>query len=69
MLVCLIFGLLDLTPVRMIVGIALAIGGVVLVGSSRASTEQFEFSLKQIEGERNAAIDALGLVQFGNQDD
>jgi O-antigen ligase len=69
LLVCMMFGLLDLTSVRMIAGIALAIGGVVLVGSSRASTEQLELSLKQIEVERNAAIDALGLVQFGDQDD
>jgi O-antigen ligase len=69
LLVCVMFGLLDLTSVRMIAGIALAIGGVVLVGSSRASTEQLELSLKQIEVERNAAIDALGLVQFGDQDD
>jgi hypothetical protein len=65
----LIFGLLDLTSVRMIVGIALLIGGVVLAGSSRASTEQLKLSLRQIEAERNATIDALGFVQFGDQDD
>src|SRR5271166_1625528 len=45
MFVCFMLGLIDFTPVRMIVGIALAIGGVVLTGSSRASTEQLMLSL------------------------
>ncbi len=62
--VCFMFGLIDFTPVRMIVGIALAIGGVVLTGSSRASTEQLMLSLKRTEEERSAAIDALELVQL-----
>ena len=47
-------GLMDFTPVRMIVGIALAIGGVVLTGSSRASTEQLMLSLKRTEEEKGA---------------
>ena len=64
---CLMFGLLDFTPVRMIVGIALGIGGVVLMGSSRSSTEQLELTLKRTEGERIAAIDALELVQLGDR--
>ena len=64
MLVCFMLGLMNFTPVRMIVGIALAIGGVVLMGSSRASTEQLMLSLKRTEGERSAAIDALELVQL-----
>jgi hypothetical protein len=42
--------------------IALAIGGVVLMGSSRASTEQLMLSLKRTEGERSVAIKALELV-------
>jgi O-antigen ligase len=67
LLVCFMLGLLDFTPVRMIVGIALAIGGVVLMGSSRSSTEQLELTLKRTEGERNAAIDALELVQLGDR--
>jgi hypothetical protein len=67
LLACLIVGLLDFTPVRMIVGIALAIGGVVLMGSSRSSTEQLELALKRKEGERIAAIDALELVQLGDR--
>ncbi len=64
MFVCFMLGLIDFTPVRMIVGIALAIGGVVLTGSSRASTEQLMLSLKRTEEERSAAIDALELIQL-----
>ncbi len=64
MFVCFMLGLMSFTPVRMIVGIALAIGGVVLTGSSRASTEQLMLSLKRTEEERSAAIDALELVQL-----
>jgi hypothetical protein len=66
---CFILGLLDFTPARMIVAIALAIGGVVLMGSSRSSTEQLELTLKRTEAERNAAIDALELVQLGDRAD
>ena len=58
-------GLVAYTPTRMIVALALAIGGVVLTGSSRSSTEELERFLKQAEAERMAAIDALDLVQVG----
>ncbi len=64
---CFMLGLLNFTPIRMIAGITLAIGGVVLMGSSKSSTEQLELSLKRTEGERNAAIDALELVQLGDR--
>jgi hypothetical protein len=67
LLVCFMLGLLDFTPARVIVGIALAIGGVVLMGSSRSSTEQLELTLKRTEAERNTAIDALELVQLGDR--
>jgi hypothetical protein len=60
-------GIVDYTPTRMIVALALAIGGVVLMGSSRSSTEELERSLKQAEAERVAAIDALNLVQVGGE--
>jgi hypothetical protein len=66
MFVCFTLGLIDFTPVRMIVGIVLAIGGVVLTGSSKASTEQLRLSLKRTEEERSAAIDALDLVRAGS---
>jgi hypothetical protein len=65
LLVCLMLALLDFTPARMIVGIALAIGGMVLSGSSRASTEQLERSLTRTEAERRAAIDGAELVELG----
>jgi O-antigen ligase len=70
LLFCLMLGLIDFAPVRMIVGLALAIGGIVLTGSSRASTQQLEFLLRQTEKERNAAIDSLELIQaVGSVDD
>ena len=56
-------GLVAYTPTRMIVALAVAIGGVVLAGSSRSTTEELERALRQAEAERTAAIDALELVQ------
>jgi small neutral amino acid transporter SnatA (MarC family) len=61
-----LFGLVGFTPFGTIIGIALFMGGLVLMGSSKASTEGLEFSLRQTEEERSAAIDALELVQFGD---
>ena len=66
LLICLMLGLATFTPVRMIVGITVALGGLVLMGSSVGSTKQLELSLKQTEDERNAAIDALEFVEFGD---
>ena len=66
-LVSMMLGALDFTPVRMIVAIALAIGGIVLSGSSRASTEQLERSLREAEAARTATIDALDLVELGDR--
>jgi len=66
LLVALIFGLAFFTPVRMIVGISLGLGGLVLMGSSVGSTKQLELSLKRTEDERNVAIDALKLVQLSD---
>ena len=54
-----VLGLVAYSPTRVIVALALAIGGVVLMGSSRSSTEELERALKQAEAERMAAIDAL----------
>ena len=62
----LMLGLATFTPIRMIVGITVALGGLVLMGSSVGSTKQLELSLKQTEEERNAAIDALEFVEFGD---
>ena len=60
-------GLVSDSPTRVIVALALAIGGVVLMGSSRSSTEELERSLKQAEAERIAAIDALNLIPVGDR--
>ena len=65
LLVAFLLGLADFTPVRMIVAIALAIGGVVLSGSSRSSTEELERSLRRAEAERNAALAGAEFVQLG----
>ena len=67
LLACLMLGLMTFTPVRMIIAIALAIGGLVLMGSSRTSTEELISSLKRTEAERSAAIDDLELVQLGDR--
>jgi hypothetical protein len=66
LLICLIFDLGTFTPVRMVVGITVALGGLVLTGSSAGSTRQLELSLKQTEDKRNAAIDALAFVKIGD---
>ena len=66
LIVAFILGLVDYNPARVLVAFALAIGGMVLMGSSRSSTEELERDLKQAEGERMAAIDALELVQVGD---
>jgi hypothetical protein len=62
----LVLGLAPVTPVQMIVGIAVGLGGLVLMGSSLDSTKQLELSLKQTEDERNAAIDTLEFVDHGD---
>jgi hypothetical protein len=66
LLICLALGLVTVMPVRMIVGIVIGLGGLVLMGSSVGSTKQLELSLKRTEDERNAAIDALKFVDLGD---
>jgi predicted benzoate:H+ symporter BenE len=63
----LVVGIIDYTPERVIAALALTIGGMVLMGSSRSSTEELERALKQAEAERMAAIDALELVQVSEK--
>jgi len=65
MIACFLIGLLDFTPARAVAAIALAIGGVVLMGSSRSSTEAFERALNRAEAERNAAIDGREFFDLG----
>jgi hypothetical protein len=62
-----VLGVVDYSPTRVIVAFALAIGGMVMMGSSRSSTEELERALNRTEVERIAAIDALDLVQVGEQ--
>jgi hypothetical protein len=64
LLLCLLIGLLRFTPTAMLIGIALAVGGVVLMGSSKSSTEELERSMRRTEAARSAAIDALDLVEI-----
>ena len=66
LLIGFVLGLVAFTPVRMILALALAIGGLVLMGSSRATTEELRRSLQRAEDERNALIDALDLVNLGD---
>jgi hypothetical protein len=66
LLIGLALGLATVMPIRVIVGIAVGLGGLVLMGSSVGSTKQLELSLKQTEDERNAAIDALEFVDLGD---
>jgi hypothetical protein len=67
LLACFALGLLTFTPLRMIIAIVLGVGGVVLMGSSRASTDELALALKRTEEERRAAIDALELVEVRDQ--
>jgi len=65
LLVALMFGLMVFTPARVLMALALLIGGIVLTGSSKSSTDELERSLARAEEELNQAIDALGLVVAG----
>jgi hypothetical protein len=64
MLVLLLFGALDFTPAKTIAAIVLALGGIVLTGSSRSSTDQLERALGRCEAERQAAIEGAELIQL-----
>jgi hypothetical protein len=66
LVIYLVIGLAPVTPVQIIVGIALGLGGLVLMGSSLGSTKQLELSLRRAEDERNAAIDSMELVNLGD---
>jgi hypothetical protein len=63
-LLALLLGLLSFAPVEMVIGFTLGIGGIVLMGSSKSTTEDLEDSLRKIQKERSSAIDALELVQL-----
>jgi hypothetical protein len=62
LLLAILLGLAAFTPARTVFALALAMGGTVLSGSSRATTDELRRSLLAAEAARNAAIDSLGLV-------
>lgn len=62
LLVALTFGLIVFTPARVLLALALLIGGLVLTGSSKSSTDELEGSLASAQAQRNEAIDTLGLA-------
>ena len=62
---CFVLGLLEFTPARAVAAIALAIGGMVLMGSSRSSTEEFERALTRAEAERAAATEGAEFFDLG----
>jgi len=64
-ILCFLIGLLEFTPTRAVAAIALAIGGVVMMGSSQSSTEELERALKRAEAERAAAISGLEFFDLG----
>ena len=67
LLAAILFGVVGFTPTLTILGLALAIGGMVLSGSSRATTQELERALTEAETERNATIDSLDLVDLGEE--
>jgi hypothetical protein len=66
LLAAILIGMVAFTPTRTVVGVVLAIGGMVLSGSSRATSEELGRALARVEAERNAAIDGLDLVDLGD---
>jgi hypothetical protein len=65
LLVAILIGVVGFTPARVVIALALAIGGMVLSGSSRATTDELRRALARVEAARNAAIDGLELVDLG----
>jgi hypothetical protein len=65
LLVAILIGLVAFTPARVVIALALAIGGMVLSGSSRATTDELRRALARAEAARNTAIDGLDLVNPG----
>lgn len=62
MLIGLLFQIIGFTPARVMLALALAIGGIVLSGSSRSTTDELKGQAELAERERDAAIDFLGLI-------
>jgi hypothetical protein len=57
-------GLLRFTPIGMVIGVALSVGGLILMGSSKSTAVELELTLKETEKQRNAEIEDLQLVSL-----
>jgi hypothetical protein len=58
----LVVGIVAATPLLLVCSVALGLGGIVLTGSSRASTDELERALARLEVARMETIDGLDLV-------
>ena len=63
LLVALVVGLLRFSPNLMMIGVGLGLGGIVLMGSSKSSTDLLEGQLRKVEADRDRAIDGLRMVE------
>jgi hypothetical protein len=64
----LLLGLMRFSPILMMLGIGLGLGGIVLAGSSKTSTSELEDRFRKANEARIAAIDDLYLVQLPDVD-
>jgi len=67
LILCFLIGLVGLAPARAVAAVALTIGGVVLMGSSRSTTEELERALKRTQAEKAAAIEGLKFIDLGER--
>jgi hypothetical protein len=61
-----VFGVIRFDPIVMIVAIAAVLGGVVLLGSNRTTSEQAKTALQAAELRRAELIGAIDLRVVGN---
>ncbi len=62
-LVAQMIGVLRFSPNLMMIGVGLALGGIVLMRSSKSSTDLLERQLRKVEADRDRAIDGLRMVE------
>lgn len=55
-------GLVVHGPGALVAGVALALGGMVLAGSSRTTTQRLEAAIAELDAQRRSAIDHLQLA-------
>jgi hypothetical protein len=68
LLAVLVFGLIAFSPMAMVAAFAAVIGGIVLLGSNRSTSEQANAALQTAEAQRAALIGEIDLrvVSGGN---